>query len=100
MELENPHLRIACCLIDVYLPNSHSLKEKRRVIKSLKDSLKNRFNISVAEMDHQNLWQRATLGIALIVQDSRFADKILTSIVKIVEDDLRVELLDCKIDYR
>lgn len=92
-------MKIASCLLDLYLPNSHSLKEKRQVIKSMKDSLRNHFNISIAELDHQNLWQRATLGIALISPDSKSSNEILTKILKAIEEDLRVEVLHHEIEF-
>ncbi|MCH7760363.1 DUF503 domain-containing protein [candidate division TA06 bacterium] len=91
---------IASCLLDLHLPESHSLKEKRSVIKSLKDTLRNQFNISIAEMDHQDLWQRAILGVALIAPNTRFANQVLSKVVKAVEGDLRVELLDYKIEIQ
>ena len=91
---------IASCLLDLHLPESHSLKEKRSVIKSLKDTLRNQFNISITEIDHQDLWQRAILGVALIAPDTRFANQVLSKVVKAVEGDLRVELLDYKIEIQ
>ena len=93
-------MTIATCLIEIHLPESHSLKEKRQVVKSLKDTLRNKFNISIAELDHQDLWQRATLGVALISQDTRFANQVLSNVVKTVEGDLRLELLDYKIEIQ
>lgn len=91
---------IASCLLDLHLPESHSLKEKRSVIKSLKDTLRNQFNISITEIDHQDLWQRAILGVALIAPNTRFANQVLSKVVKAVEEDLRVELLDYKIEIQ
>jgi uncharacterized protein YlxP (DUF503 family) len=52
------------------MEGSHSLKDKRQVLRSLKDKLRGRFNIAVAELDQSNLWQRATLGVVSI-SDSR-----------------------------
>ncbi len=58
--------------IEVTLPGAESLKDKRAVIRALKDRLRSRFNVSVAEVDHQELWQRATLGVAAIGPDRAY----------------------------
>ena len=55
--------------IDLYLPAAQSLKQKRSVIKSLKDRLRTRFNVSIAEVGHLDKWQRATLAIAMVSTD-------------------------------
>jgi len=55
-------VNVALCIIQIHLPAVGSLKEKRQVLRSLKDSLRGHYNVSVAEIDHQDLWQRLTLG--------------------------------------
>jgi uncharacterized protein len=57
--------------------DARSLKEKRRVIKSLKERLRSRFNLSVAETGHQDAWQRAELTAAIVATDRRFAESVL-----------------------
>lgn len=57
---------IGLLTLDIHLPNAHSLKEKRHVIKRLMERLPNRFNVAVSELDHQDLWQRATIGVVSI----------------------------------
>ena len=64
----------------LHLRDCHSLKEKRRVIKSLKDQLGNKFNISVAEVEDQDQWQVAELGIAAVGTDTPFVQSVLTSV--------------------
>ncbi|MGI2335670.1 MAG: DUF503 domain-containing protein [Dehalogenimonas sp.] len=61
----------------VRLPESHSLKEKRKVIKSLVAQLNNRFNVSAAEVDDQDLWQTATIGVACLSNDKRHTNEVL-----------------------
>ncbi|MGH9536011.1 MAG: DUF503 domain-containing protein [Terriglobales bacterium] len=63
---------VAAMAIEVTLPGAESLKDKRAVIRALKDRLRSRFNVSVAEVDHQELWQRATLGVAAIGPDRAY----------------------------
>lgn len=76
------------------LRESHSLKDKRRVIKSLKDTLSNKFNISVAETDEQDVWQTAEIGIASVGTDGSFVQSVLTSVVNYVRFFGGVELVD------
>lgn len=86
--------------LEIYIPGSNSLKGKRRVLKALITRLRDRFNASVVEIDANNLWQRATLGIAVANGDSRYANKILNKIVNTVENDRNVEILDYQISIR
>jgi len=76
------------------LRESHSLKDKRRVIKSLKDTLANKFNVSVAETDEQDVWQTAVLGIATVCTDTPFVQSVLTQVVNYARFFGGVELVD------
>ena len=78
------------------LRESHSLKDKRRVIKSLKDTLSNKFNISVAETDEQDVWQTAEIGAAAVGTDGSFVQSVLTSVVNYVRFFGGVELVDAQ----
>lgn len=59
-------MNVGLCVIEIHLSTARSLKDKRRVLRRIKDRLRVRFNVSVAEIDHQDLWQRATLGVVAI----------------------------------
>lgn len=74
---------IGVLTMELRLDESHSLKEKRHVVQSLKDRLRNKFNVSVAEIDHQDAWQRSTLAAVTVASDHTHAEKVLQS----VEDD-------------
>jgi uncharacterized protein YlxP (DUF503 family) len=74
---------IGVLTLELRLEDSHSLKEKRHVVQSLKDRLRSRFNVSVAEIDHQDTWQRATLAAVTVSSDHVHAEKVLRG----VEDD-------------
>ncbi len=76
------------------LRGSHSLKDKRRVIKSLKDTLSNKFNISVAETDEQDVWQTAEVGVAAVGVDGPFVQSVLSNVVNYVRYFGGVELVD------
>ena len=71
------------------LPGCSSLKEKRAVIRSLKERLRHRFNVSIAETNHQDVWTRAELTIALVSTDGHFANTVLDKIDHLVATDSR-----------
>jgi uncharacterized protein YlxP (DUF503 family) len=73
---------------------SHSLKARRRVVKSLKDRIKSRYNVSVADVGDQDVWQRVVLGVAVVANDGRFANEVLSKVLGLVVSDPRAELLD------
>ena len=77
-----------------------SLKEKRSVIKSLKDRLHTRFNVSVAETDYQDLWQRAELTACLVSTERRHAESVLTSVDALVAAEPRVRIVDSMRSFR
>ena len=85
---------VACLRVRLHLPGSASLKEKRFVLKSLKDRLRNRFNVALCEYDSQDKWQLADLGVATVTTDTRGADSVLQSVINYIEKDGRTELVD------
>jgi len=92
-------MHVGVCQIELRLPENHSLKGKRQVIKSITTRIQNRFNVSVAEVDNQNLWQLATLGIACVSNHRRHADESLANVVKfVVQNYPDVELLSSEIE--
>jgi uncharacterized protein YlxP (DUF503 family) len=68
---------IGSALATYHLPNAHSLKEKRGVVRSLIARVRGRFDVAIAEVEDQNLWQRATIGIAYVSSSSRHADEVI-----------------------
>jgi uncharacterized protein YlxP (DUF503 family) len=76
--------------IDLTIPDSHSLKEKRQVVRSILDRIRSRFNVSACEADHLDEWQRATLAFAAVANDKDFVHECLMRIAEIVETDGRV----------
>ncbi len=66
--------------LELRLENSHSLKDKRQVVKSLKDRLRNKFNVAVAEIDYQDLWQRAAVAAVTVSSDHSHAQRVLASV--------------------
>ena len=80
--------------IRLLLRESHSLKDKRRVLRSLKDTLSNKFNISVAETDEQDVWQTAEIGVAAVGTDTPFVQSVLSNVVNYVRYFGGVEVVD------
>ena len=76
-----------------------SLKEKRRVVRSLKDRLRNRLNVSVAETAHQDVWQRAELGAAVVSTSRRHADSVLEKADTIVRGEHRARVIASHRDF-
>jgi uncharacterized protein YlxP (DUF503 family) len=66
--------------IDLTIPDSHSLKEKRQVVRSILDRIRSRFNVSACEADHLDEWQRATLAFAVVANDKDFVHECLMHI--------------------
>lgn len=82
----------------MHLPEGHSLKAKRQVLSSLKVRLVQKFNVSVAEVDHQDLWQRTTIGIACVANETRYVNQVFDQVLKVIRSNPRLELLDSKIE--
>jgi len=66
--------------LELRLEDAHSLKDKRQVVRSLKDRLRNKFNVAVAEIDGQDLWQRAVLAAVTVSSEREHAEKVLRSV--------------------
>ena len=72
---------------ELHLAGCQSLKDKRRIVKSLKDRLHQKFGVSAAEVDHQDLWQRATVAVAVVSGDARHAEEVLNSCDRLVQSE-------------
>ena len=91
-------MHIGVCTICLTIPDSHSLKQKRQVVKSITDRLKNRFNIAVAEVDALDKHQQAVLGVVSVSNDTKHLNRVLSYAVNFIEDTLLAELTDYKIE--
>ena len=68
---------VGLLILNLHLPDAHSLKEKRFTVRKIQDRLRARFNVAVAELDHQDLWQRAMIGVVSVASDRAVLEKIL-----------------------
>ena len=92
-------MNVGVCKIELRLPENLSLKGKRRVLKSITTRVKSRFNVSVAEVGDQDLWQLATLGICCVSNNSRYTNEVLSKVVDfIVDSRFDVEIVNYEIE--
>lgn len=91
---------VGVCTLEFYLPENHSLKGKRQVINSIKGKLKSRFNISIAEIGYQDVWQRSALGIAMISGERRYIEREFSKILNFIDrSQFASYLLDYSLEY-
>ena len=84
---------VSGCSWDLSLPECRSLKDKRRVVKSLKDRIRGRFNVSVTETAYQDVWTRAQLSVALVTTDGASPDSVISKLDRFIEGEHRVVIL-------
>jgi len=71
---------VGVLILELQIEDSHSLKDKRHYVKSLKDRLRAKFNVAVAEIDHQDLWQRGTVAVVTVSSDQGHAAQVLENV--------------------
>ncbi len=91
-------MRVAICVLELYIPGATSLKAKRQVTKSLIQRLRNKFNVSITEVGEQDLWQKAELGMAVVCHNGAGADSIVEKIFSFVEMDNKVDIVSSRIE--
>ena len=92
-------MTVGVCRIKLHIPASQSLKDRRRIVKSIISRLRNQYNISIAEVDDYDLWQLATLGISCVSNSRQHVDEVLTKVMNfIVQCYPGVEVIDHEIE--
>ena len=81
------------------LPDLHSLKEKRRRIKSLMTRIQNKFNVSISEVDAQDSWQKAILAAAHVGTDKAHSNRLLDQVLNFTESVREIEITDSRIEF-
>ena len=89
---------IGICQIDLYLPNSHSLKDKRNLLKSIKLRIRHNYNVSISEIDNFELWKNTTLGVTCIGNEKKYLNKVLNEIILFLEKQNSVQLTKFEIN--
>jgi uncharacterized protein len=67
--------------LELHIPDAQSLKDKRQVLRSLKDQLRREFNVAVAELDHQDTWQRSVIGVVTISNEEKHVAEVLQKVL-------------------
>jgi uncharacterized protein len=83
--------------LEVLIPQSRSLKDKRAVVQRLRDRLSGRLGLAVGEVEHQDLWQRAAIGVAVVALSEQSARNALQAARREAESDPRAEVIGCEI---
>lgn len=84
---------------ELHLAGCQSLKDKRRIVASLKARMHTRYNVSAAEVDHQDVWQRAALAVAVVSGDARHADEVLTSCDNLVQAEALAHIISSETSF-
>lgn len=90
---------IAVLKIDLYLHGAASLKDKRTIIRGIKDRVNNKFNVSLAEVDFQDKWQRAGLGIVQVGSDFKYLEQSMNTIFKILDSNPSAEIIEHSLEF-
>ncbi|MCB0318011.1 MAG: DUF503 domain-containing protein [Bdellovibrionales bacterium] len=90
---------IGFLVVDLHVPDAQSLKQKRSVIKSIKERIKNNFNVSVAELGEHDKWQRAVIGIIMLGNDKSYVESILSKIRDKISMNPGSHLIDSQIQW-
>jgi uncharacterized protein YlxP (DUF503 family) len=85
--------------IKFFLHGNRSLKGKRKVVKSMRDRVKNKFNVSISEIGDQDEWQSLQIGIAAVSSDSQYLDGLMTQVVEFIDNMHLAEMIDCNIEF-
>ena len=92
-------MTVGACRVTLRLPENESLKGKRQVVKSITSRVRNKYNVSIAEIDDNESWQIVSLGITCVSNSVRHADEMLSNVVKFIAGSrLDAELLDYEVE--
>ena len=89
---------VGVCTVELWIPESQSLKDKRQVLHSLKDRLHGKFNLSVAEVDGQDLWQKAVLGMACVANEGSHVNQVLEQALNLIRSMPAVEVVRTQLE--
>lgn len=91
-------MKIGCCQLKFHLHGNHSLKGKRKVVSSMKDRVRSKFNVSIAEVGDNDIWQSIELGVAAVGPDPKYIDGLIKQVVDYLDNMQLAEMTDCKFE--
>ncbi len=89
---------VGLCTVELFIAGSQSLKDKRQVLHGLKDRLRGKFNLSIAEVDGQDLWQKAVLGMACVANDGSYVNQVLEQALNMIKSMPTVEIVRTQLE--
>ncbi len=89
---------VGVCQLDVLIPENHSLKGKRHVLRKLTDRVRSRFNVAISEVGDNDLWQRAQIGICAVSNDRRHINSSLDKVIDFIEQMYLVEVVSTEME--
>jgi len=89
---------VGVCRIELRIPQTHSLKAKRQVLRKIKDRVKNKFNVSIAEVGENDKWQRSLVGLALVGNDRRQINSTLDVVTNFIENLNAAEIINSELE--
>ncbi len=92
-------LTVGLCIVELYMPQCHSLKEKRQVLRSLKSKVKNKFDVVIAEVGEQDRWHNAVLGVTTLSNDKSKVNGVLDKVVGQIEGVYDVEIIRHHLEF-
>jgi uncharacterized protein YlxP (DUF503 family) len=90
---------IGLATVELHIPESNSLKDKRQVLKSLLETTRQKFNVSAAEVDDLDIWRRATIAFACVSKDQSFANQVLDKVIDLIESNPRVHVAEIRVEF-
>ena len=97
--MEQPQIHLAVLLLELHIPDAQSLKQKRQVVNQVRDKLRSKFNVSVAELDFLDKWQRSIVGITMIANEYAHVDRTLKKAEELVESINSLTIIDRRLEY-
>jgi uncharacterized protein YlxP (DUF503 family) len=91
-------MTVGLCTVELFIPDGHSLKDKRQVLQSLKSRLRDKFNVSVAEIGDQDLWQKSIIGLACIANESAHVNQVLDQALNLMHGVPAVQVVRSRIE--
>jgi uncharacterized protein len=83
-------MTVGIARLTLFVPDSRSLKDKRMVLRRVKDRVRNKFNVAIAEVEDNDVWQRAVIGLAVVGNDGRFVGSALDEVIRFVREQAEV----------
>ncbi len=90
---------IAVLTVELYIPGASSLKEKRMVLRSLKDRIGKKFNVSIAEVDYLDKWQRSRIGVVQVGSDYKYIEKNMQLIFNLIDGNGMAQIVDHSLEF-